>query len=308
MTPFKNALKVLGNSLPLMLFLAGFYGGITLLLDNWGGTNNEKLFIKTPEFLVWVVLVSILFAILPLCFIYGCLSFRELNWSILKKVEYLIPFLISLSTLVFMFFLPSIIMYKFREGTPDYDLDSFQFKVRLVVFFSGIGVLPAIINLAFLNSYIKKICPRKDNFLEEYFKVKKKLEVLIGIVGLIIGLGTLATGGLQNALTVFLKASENIEQLPFPRIFTIVYGGYFTTILIALYLNLERSLVKLAESFIKRHINLPRLSDKSWAETYEKRKQVEEWLGLTSPWINIKSILLVFTPLIGGLISYIIPK
>lgn len=304
----KAALKVLGNALPLMLFLLGFYGGSTLLLDNWGNTQNENLFTDTPEFLVWVVLVSILFSILPLCFVYGCLSFRELNWSCkeFKKVEYLIPFILSLSILVFMFFIPSIIMGKFRGGPPDYNLDSFQSKVNLVVLLSGISALPAIINLAYLNSYIKKLSPWQPDFLEEYFKVKKQLEVLLGIVGLIIGLGTLATGGLQNALTVFLAASGNTVRA-FPPIFTIIYGGYFTTILIVLYLNLERSLVRLAESFIRRHINLRRLWEKSWAEEYEKRKKAEEWLGLTSPWINIKSVLLVFTPLIGGLISYILP-
>ncbi|MEO0836715.1 MAG: hypothetical protein AAFY16_12220, partial [Cyanobacteria bacterium J06642_3] len=129
-----------------------------------------------------------------------------------------------------------------------------------------------------------------------------------GIIGLIIGLGTLATGGLQNALIAFYKASGIDTQGVFPSILTVIYGGYFTTILIVLYLNLERSLVKLAKSFIKRCINLRGLWKKSWAEEYEKHKKAEEWLGLTNPWINVKSILLVFTPLVGGLISYIIPK
>jgi hypothetical protein len=91
---------------------------------------------------------------------------------------------------------------------------------------------------------------------------------------------------------------------------------YFPTSLIAmhkklhklLYVSLERSTVELAKSFIDLHVQVPNLDSDSWVSAYEKRKKAEEWLKLTTPWINVKSGLAVFTPLIGGLISYIIPK
>ncbi|MEO0848944.1 MAG: hypothetical protein AAFY50_21320 [Cyanobacteria bacterium J06648_1] len=294
--------------LPLIMLLSGFLGGNALLLSYWKDTPEVKLFTGTPEFLVWLILVTILFAILPLCAIYGYWSFKKLNLSFqeLMQKDFLIPLIPSFLILLTLFFYPSIITDKFAEVFPKHNLPSFEFRVNFIVLFSGLCALPAIMGITILNSYIQRISSNNNNFLKEYFKAKEQLDVLLGIVGLIIGLGTLATGGLQNALTAFYKASGSNIQGVFPPILTVIYGGYFTTILIVLYLNLEISLVELAKSFIEQQIELPEVQEKSWVEEYKKRKKVEEWLGLTNPWINIKSILLIFTPLAGGLISYII--
>lgn len=199
-------------------------------------------------------------------------------------------------------------MGNFPEVFPKADLPSFKLRIDLVVVFFGICTTPAAISIILLSSYIKTLSPRRTDFPTEYFKVRDRLDGLLGSIGLIIGLGTLATGGLQNALAAYYKASGTVAEGVFPPILTLIYGGYFSTILIVIYVFIERSMAELAKSFIDLHMQVLSLDSESWDSAYEKRKKAEEWLKLTTPWINAKSGLAVFTPLVGGLISYILPK
>jgi|GEM_PF-5653751 len=288
---------------PLTILLIGFLAGNNLLLVGWQRTQQINYLTSTPEFLVWLALVSILFSILPLCAIYGFLCIQKL-----RKNRFSASSVWSLAILLILFFIPSITMGNFPEVFPKADLPSFKLRIDLIVLFCGVCATPAAISITLLNSYIQTLSPQKFDFPNEYFKVRDQLDGLLGSIGLIIGLGTLATGGLQNALAAYYKASGIVAKGVFPPILTVVYGGYFSVILILLYVSLERSTVELAKSFIDLHVQVPNLDSDSWVSAYEKRKKAEEWLKLTTPWINVKSGLAVFTPLIGGLISYIIPK
>ena len=278
-------------------------GGSILLLTGWKQTPEIKYFTSTPDFLAWTVLASILFGILPLCAIYGLLSIQKL-----KQWKYLSSSVFPLLILSILFFLPTILMSQFPSVFPRVDLPSFELRVNFIVLFSGLCVIPANISLILLNRCIQALSPKSSAFPREYLKLKEQLEMLLGIIGLIIGLGTLTTGGLQNTLTAFYKGyGVNLEGA-FPPIFTVIYGGYFTTVLIVMYLPLERSLIELAKSFIDLHVNLSELRSGSWSSEYDKLKKAEEWLQLSNDWINLRTTLTIFTPLIGGLISYIIPK
>lgn len=288
---------------PLTIVLMGFLTGSSLLLVGWQQTQPIKYLTSTSEFLVWLTLVSILFAILPLCAIYGFSCLQKLRISRFSASS-----LGSLAILLILFFVPYLMMGNFPDVFPEADLPSFRLRVGIIVLFCGMCATPAAVSIALLNSYIQTLSPQKADFLNEYFKVRNQLDGLFGTIGLIIGVGTLATGGLQNALAAFYKASGVITEGIFPPIHTVVYGGYFSVILILLYVPLEKSMEELARSFIELHIQLPNLDSDSWTSVYEKRKKAEEWLKLTTPLLNIKSGLAVLTPLVGGLISYIIPK
>jgi hypothetical protein len=288
---------------PLTVLLIGFLAGNSLLLVGWKQTQQIKYLTGTPEFLVWLTLISILFSILPLCAVYGFSCLQKLGRSRLSSSS-----IGSLVILLILFFIPYVIMGKFPGVFPKADLPSFKLRIDLIVLFCGICTTPAAISITLLNSYIQTLSPQKAGFLSEYFKLRDQLDGLLGSIGLIIGLGTLATGGLQNALAAFYKASGIVAKGIFPPILTVVYGGYFSVILILLYVTLERSLMELARSFLDLHIQVPDLDSDAWISAYEKRKKAEDWLKLTTPWINVRSGLAVFTPLIGGLISYIIPK
>ena len=169
-------------------------------------------------------------------------------------------------------------------------------------------MVPATTSLVLISRSIEALSPRKPNFPKEYLKLKDQLEVLLGIIGLMIGLGTLTTGGLQNALATLFKEIGSGLDGAFPPILTVLNGSYFTTILLVMYMSLERTLTEVAKSFVEIHITLPELNSNSWMTEYERHKQVEEWLQLSHSWVNLRSGLAIFSPLIGGLISYVMPK
>lgn len=288
---------------PLAILLIGSLAGSSLLLLGWEQTTQIQYLTSTPEYLVWVALVSILFSILPLCAIYGLLCIQKL-----RRNRFSVSSIFSLAILLILFLIPYVIMGSFPQVFPTADLPSFKFRIDLIVLFCGICATPAAISITLLDSYIQKLSPQRVNFPSEYFKVKDHLDGLLGAIGVIIGLSTLATGGLQNALAAFYKVSGTATKGVFPPILTVVYGGYFSIVLLLLYVSLERAILRSARLFIDQHIQMPNLDSDSWPSAYEKYKKAEEWLKLTTPWVNVKSGVAIFTPLVSGLISYIIPK
>lgn len=292
-----------GVFLPIAIFLLGVVSGSILLIPGWKRTQQVAYFVSTPEFLVWTALASILFGILPLCAIYGVLSIQRL-----KQWKYLKSSFLPLSVLLILFFMPPILMAQFPRVFPAVNLPSFEIRVNVITLLAGLSLVPAATSLVLMSKSIENLTPGKPNFPKEYLRLKEQLEILPGIIGLVIGLGTLTTGGLQNALTALYQEIGADLDGAFPPILTVLYGSYFTTILLIMYLSLSRSLTALAKSFIELHVKLPELSSDLWIPEYEKYKQAEEWLQLSNSWVNLRSSLAILTPLIGGLMSYVIPK
>lgn len=289
----------------LFILLVGFLGGNVLLLVGWPQTLQVQYFTSTPNFLVWLSLVSVLFAILPLCALYGAIVAMRLRaWSRKHRGR----LLFALSILLVLFFLPYITLASFPDIFPPADLPTFELRVNTVTLFCGLCATPAAISLLLLHRSIRALDPHNPKFTAAYLQARTHLNGLLGVLALIIGLGTLTTGALQNALAVvyaeFGIGNENV----FPPILTAVYGAYFSIILVLLYWPIEKALMDAGQQFLDAHIPLPALTSERWYAVQTKRQQTITWLSLDKSLLSLKSGLTILTPLIGGLLSYLLPS
>ena len=288
----------------LTLLLVGFLVGNVLLLWPWPTTAQVEFFTGTPEFLVWLSLVSVLFAVLPLCAFYGL--------SVAMRLQRTVgPFsrrsLFALFILLLLFLLPFGTLAHFPDIFPLVDLPSFELRVNLVTLFCGICAEPIAISLIWLGLAIHQLRPEIDTFPEIYFLAKRDLSGLVGAIGLIIGLGTLTTGALQNALAVLYEEFGLANNQVFPPILAVVYGAYFSLILVVIYWPLEKALLDRASKYLDIHIPLPPLAAANWSERHSLRQQAATWLGLETALLTPRSALVIFTPLLSGLLAYLLP-
>jgi hypothetical protein len=301
---FEKASQSIG--LLLSITLAGFLVGNALLLVGWPQTPQVEYFTSTPDFLIWLSLVSLLFAILPLCALYGTMVAVRLRiWSRRYKGRSLF----SLSLLFVLFFLPYTTLSHFPEILPPVDLPTFELRVNIVTLFCNLCAVPAAISLLLLHPAIKRLDPDSPQFLPAYFQNRTQLNGLLTAFALIIGLGTLTTGALQNALTaLYTEFNIGSQGNTFPSILTAVYGGYFSLILLLLYWPLERALAEVGQQFLDSRIPLPQLTSDQWKDLHDKRQQARSWLNLDKSLLNLQSSLTILTPLASGLLSYLLPK
>lgn len=296
--------QLLSNILFLLaVVLGGFLAGNMLLLVGWPSTPLVQTFIGTPEFLIWLYLVSLLFAILPLCAIYGTIIVIQL-YSKGQRLSW--RSLLALLILLVLFFLPFMTLAHFPKVLPPVDLPSFEARVETVTLFCGVCATPAAIGVLLMPGAIQQLNSDSSSFSKRYFQAKAQLNGLLGAIGLIIGLGTLTTGALQRALSVFYQASQLADDNAFPPILAIVYGAYFSVILILLYWPLEQGLHRRAKQFLDTHIPLPVPTSEDWEKVYAKRQIAINWLDCNNAKLTVRSGLAIFAPLLSGLISYLL--
>ena len=300
---FEKASQSIGVLLSILL--TGFLGGNALLLVGWPQTLQVQYFTSTPDFLVWLALVSVLFAILPLCALYGVIVAIRLR---ARSRKYTGQLLFALCILLGLFFLPYVVMANFPDIFPATDLPTFEFRVNTVTLFCGVCATPAAISLLLLHRSIQSLDPHNPQFTTAYFQARSHLNGLLGAIALIISLGTLTTGALQNALAALYAEFGIGNDNVFPPVLTAVYGAYFSVILVLLYWPIEKALVDAGWRFLDNHIPLPALTSEIWSTVQTKRQQTITWLSLDKSLLSLKSSLTILTPLIGGLLAYLLPN
>ncbi|MBD2110867.1 MULTISPECIES: hypothetical protein [Cyanophyceae] len=291
-----------------ILMAACLFGGLTgacVLLLSWPPSQELEAFRNTPDFVTWLFIVCILFSAIPFAFIHGLLALLHLKKKLASKN--FLNIIWQLLLLIVIFSVPFLFFQAFGPVFRPGEILTLDVRTNIITILCGISVLPSILGLFSLSSLASKIRVDGESFLAEYFLLKNYLSSLIFSVSIIIGLGTLATGGLQRALQNY--ADAGFTSSPFPPVLTIVYGAYFSFILVILYFPSEVMLPKKGKLYILQHIEIPPLSSKDWSECHEKRLKAEEWLNIMKhPLSNLSSNLVILVPLLGGLISYLIPQ
>ncbi|MEA5448572.1 hypothetical protein VB780_08355 [Leptolyngbya sp. CCNP1308] len=291
------------NALLTISIISGSLGVLTLKVA-WPTSEGVEAFRNTSAFLAWMSVVSVLFAVSPIAAAYGMSVFLKLGKT-LPKIEFinLTWFLIALMLSL------GVQFYFFREFDfifPSQEVATLRVRVDAIVISSILAFIPLAIALGYLAISVDKLNPNAVLFTEKYFLFRDYLFLITFFISLLIGLGTLATGAYQHTLQV--HADAGFIKDPFPPGLTVIYGAYFSLILIILYLPIELMLSQKGWEYI--HLNFPIPSEKpeEWANSYDCRAKAEEWLNLKKqPFSSLSSNLVILTPLLSGLTSYLLP-
>jgi hypothetical protein len=119
-------------------------------------------------------------------------------------------------------------------------------------------------------------------------------------LGTIIALAVIATGALQHAV-------QAAKLSPLPESFVLVYGGWFTGVLAAIYLYVFTALERRARSIREKAAPLPQpdiASAEAFAASTKLRNELTQLLELGGdPRKNLEGLVAVLSPLVGALLS-----
>ncbi|MEO0373917.1 MAG: hypothetical protein AAF329_04690 [Cyanobacteria bacterium P01_A01_bin.17] len=228
-------------NLLLTLSLLGGLTGAAVLQTEWGDT----CFNTTSASLIWLILYGTLFAALPFVFLQGV---RELG-----KLRPISPSLHTgwfLALTLILFLIPGWVTKSFDAIFIQDEIPTLAFRTTTAVYLSGLACFSSALGLAALTQQAIELSPTAASFLQHYFALRRSLSSFVLLIGGVIGLGTLTTGGLQNAL------QTHDASAAFPPEVTVVYGAYFSLTLSVLSLPTAWMLLVKGNAYLDQHLPL----------------------------------------------------
>jgi hypothetical protein len=165
--------------------------------------------------------------------------------------------------------------------------------------------LPAAIGIwlirAGLRATFQKIQP-SDTHVRQYLQFRERLQRFILILGTVVGLATLGAGAARKALIAWGVSTD-----AYPASFVLVYGAYFTMLIALVYIPTYSSLLEIGRHLRDTFFPTLLLNTSDWADTYAKRKKLEELLQLqTTVQQSLQASVAIFAPLLSGIISFVL--
>jgi hypothetical protein len=137
--------------------------------------------------------------------------------------------------------------------------------------------------------------------LTHFLQLRDELNVLLAIVGAIVGLGTLATGALRNAVVAV--------GVRFPSQYVLIFGLYYSALIALAYAPSYVAMRAAGEAIRERSAPLVSPLDPTFADVVAKRKTLDELMQLNlSATSSFKAGVAILTPLAGSLVALLIGK
>jgi hypothetical protein len=281
-------------------------------------TACEK-FVRTPQFLVWLMLLCAEGAFWLLAFFPVVAALRDRGKELrearqLSRRAYLalavpglgVAAILAASAYFFRHPLPGFSVFKVHEGYPSHwPLQDHSLRVGILSAVAlSVGLL-AMVVVWFAGLLLQQMAsdvtkPDKAT-IDRFLGLQDDLNTMLAIAGGIIGLATLATGALRNA--------ARAVDLPFNPQYILLYGLFFTGVLAIAYAPSYFAMRAAGTRMRDRTYPLPNPDDSTFFDVIDKRKKFDEFMQLNlSASSTFKAGVAILTPLLSGLIALLIPK
>jgi hypothetical protein len=300
--------------------------GLPVLKNLPAKATDCSAFVAQPEFVVWVLLLAaqVAFAaivLVPLIRVnvreIGGLcddrgGRRGLGWVGLAAVG-----LASVAVL-FAFsrrLLPPDVMEGRNKLPKVWPLYHYELRINLIVGLElAVGIVGVIaiwvVGLRLDRLYRNREDAPTEVDVKEYVRLRQTLTTALAAVAAIVGLGTLATGALRNAILALNSyATKDTTPFEFDEQYVLVYGLFFTGLLAISFLP---SFFAMRSAGIRiREASLPLLppTDKDFGARVDARKSLDEFLQIAvSATASFKTSVAILTPLATALVGLLLPK
>ena len=284
----------------LPLATIGAAVGMLILSTGIDDTARGHRLAQTPEFYVWLILVgaqtAITAAVLPL--VWSHLQRLQPNFELAKSR-------ISLATAMFavLFWLPAAIPRTVYLAAGDWPLPHQSVKLRLIGFVCFVPVLLAVVSVLLLTARFAASKPHRDSpevAMESCLSARDGLRELLFVLGAQVSAATLSLGAMRRAM---IAADGN----GFSAILVLMYGAYFSGLLLLLYLPAHRLWRAEGEEIVSLVAPLPSPTDASWLAADQKRRAMTSYLEIdaTAHALFNRAVMLL-GPLIAGLVSFLL--
>ncbi len=287
----------------LGLAMGGGILGIVIILFGYPfpeGSASQR-FVQQPTFVVWLFLIGLLTALLTM--------FAAPLWLSLKsyKEHYIhnkLDIIISMVITTLLFITPSLLRDLGQVPTPD--LQYHTEKIGIILLFGLVTTMPAwaaimLIRIASQSTFAAIESTRDETALmalvNRYLDYRQALQRYITILGVLVGLLTLATGALRS-----VQISAGVTESEYPIAVVLVYGLYYTIILALIYTPTYLSLLDAGSRLRDRIYPLDSLP--SLIENAGKRAKMDEILQLNvRTEQSLRAGIAILAPLLSGLFS-----
>lgn len=325
---FKTGRAIVGVALLAAAAIVATAGGIMIRWDKCtnllpGGTTTVcKAFVEKPQFLVWLLLISaqVAFSVVILWPVFQIdrRAARSLRGDGVRPYAVTVSAAILLGAVAVVFAFASSILpvdLVHREGLPSsWPLPSYGPKVGVAVGLALIVGLLAVAGVWLTGMLFDRICRNPAQEPDEacvyqFMHLRGQLNGLLGIAGIIVGIGTLGSGALRNAVLALNQPSPAKPLYQFDEQYVLVYGLFFTGLLALAYLPSFLSM-RAAGTRIREASNpLPPPGDPAFGNVVTARKTLDDLLQISvAASASFKAGVAIFAPLGSALVGLLLPK
>jgi hypothetical protein len=291
------------------IFFLALAGGVlaaaVVLMGAWGWQGAHDDLRRSGQFWLWLVLLglqgALWLAAMPLLWhtLRALLGYRisnagELVWSTLGFLAWVA---LGLSGPAFLIKLPNYL--------PRHEL-----RIGILSVTGAAVALAAAFAIWLLHGALRSLLHADDAtdeqakaHVDDVLRLRAVLQNLLFYLGAVLSLAILAAGAERQVVLQYTKLTHHGKAVPsvFPPEYVLVYGIYFSALLALVYVPTHRTLLQVGAHLRERLFPLPPPRDEDWADTYGKRKTLDELLQLqlgTSA--TLKAGFAVLTPLVGA--------
>lgn len=172
---------------------------------------------------------------------------------------------------------------------------------------AGVGV-PALFGISLVQDRVRRHEPEKmtTRDIEMALDARDQMKRFLGVAGAVIGLAVLATGGLRRA-----TVPNFMDEQQFPASAVLLYGAFFTALLVLVYVPAYLSLRRFCLDIRERYFpvkEMPAPTTAEFAAWIEGRNRLDT---LTQVNVTVseqlRAAIFLLAPLLSGLIGALVP-
>lgn len=288
----------------LLLGLGGFVAGVGLLLLGGSRTPRSEAFVQSTGFAVWATTIGVQTAFWVV--VAGPLwADLVAVWNRARLGRSAMVALAAALVLILVVF-P---LFSLAAEIP-WPLWGHQLKTRALTILGGLLVgVPALSGIALVQQRVRRRETEQIENEDVRAAVEARTEILrfLSLAGAVIGLAVLAAGALRKAtVPAFVREDD------FPQEGVLLYGAFFTGVLLLVYVPAHLALKRLALRIRDHYFPLSGMPDpdsdsfKGWLD---KRTTLETLLQLNvTPSQQLQVSLFILAPLLSAIITSLVPR
>jgi hypothetical protein len=260
----------------LLLGVVGASLGACLYFYGTPSTPESSAFIRSPEFITWMFVNEVLFALYPMVLVFLWKPFHQLG----KYLRWHWMEILTSSLLMFgLYILPSVISAEvFRMDPLPFEYSGAKILILMIAGFF-VSALPLSVGIWLVQIAVRErfraIHQSKDD-IQFYISLREYVRQFLLALGVLLSLFILASAALRKALI----ATGTLNEQNYPPIYLLISGAYYTMIIALVYFPAYVSLVSTGNRILDAHFALPAPGEQTWTNTYAKRKELEKFLEL----------------------------
>jgi hypothetical protein len=300
--PWDKTLQSWNPITVLVLGALGAVGGVLLLRIDADATTTSAEFVDSAAFQVWAAVIAVQAAVWAVVTVplwrEVILAYRRTRPAL---SIWLVPALIVTALVLLAVLSPA--------RTVDWPLAGHQIKAWILTTAAAVGVgVPAVFGMCIVQDQVRRHEPDEltTRDIDMARVARAQMRRFLGVAGAVISLAVLASGALRRA-----TVPTFLDEQQFPASAVLLYGAFFTALLLLVYvpahLSLRRLCIDLREHYFPATA-LPSPTSAEFTDWVDGRARLDTLtqVNVTASQ-QLQASMFILAPLLSGLLGALVP-